>query len=207
MKKDIHIFTSGPQTSAQGVTREFTKGDLKQIAQTYDPQTHEAPIRVGHEDNDKVPAWGWVKGVKLKGDQLFAEVEFSPLMEDYVNNGLYKKVSASFYSPESKINPEPGKWSLRHVAMLGAQPPAVKGLKGFAYSEESGGQGVFDFVATLTPDQVFDKELGPTLKVDNGPFEMLKEKLDEARAAMAKDQTDTQELEQEAPEEDRKSVV
>ena len=57
-------------------------------------------------------------------------------MEDYVKNGLYKKVSASFYSPESKINPEPGKWSLRHVAMLGAQPPAVKGLKGFAYSEE-----------------------------------------------------------------------
>ncbi len=199
MKKDIHIFTSGPQTSAQGVTREFSKSDLKQIAETYDPQTHEAPIRIGHEDNDKVPSWGWVKGVKLKGDQLYAEVEFSPLMENYVNNGLYKKVSASFYSPESKINPEPGNWSLRHVAMLGAQPPAVKGLKGFAYSEESVESGVFDFTTTLTPDQVFDKELGPTTKGDESPFEMLKEKLDEARAQMSKDTKSNQELE--APEE------
>ena len=198
MKKDIHIFSPGTQTSAQGVTREFTKKDLKQIADTYDPGLHEAPIRVGHEDNDKVPAWGWVKGVKLKGGDLYAEVEFSPLMEDYVKNGLYKKVSASFYSPESKINPEPGKWSLRHVAMLGAQPPAVKGLKGFAYSEESTSEGVFDFAMTLTPEAVFDKELGPTLKSEQNPIEALKEKLDEARSEMAKEETQKAELEAQA---------
>ena len=195
MIKDIHIFSPGVQTSAQGVTREFTKDDLKQVAESYTPDIHEAPIRVGHEDNDKVPAWGWVKGVKMKGDDLVAEVEFSPLMEDYIQNGLYKKVSASFYSPESKINPEPGKWSLRHVAMLGAQPPAVKGLKGFAYSEESEGEGVLDFAVTLTPDQVFDKELGPTLKVDQAPMELLKEKLSEAKSEMTTDQQAKQELE------------
>ena len=197
MKTDIHIFSPGTQTSAQGVTREFTKKDLKEIANGYNPSIHEAPIRVGHEDSDKVPSWGWVKDVKMKGDNLYAEVEFSPLMEDYVKNGLYKKVSASFYSPESKINPDEGRWSLRHVAMLGAQPPAVKGLKGFAYSEESEGEGVFDFAVTLTPDQVFDKELGPTLKVDLGPLEMLKQKLDEARSEMSADNKD-QELEKEA---------
>ena len=154
MKTDIHIFSPGTQTSAQGVSREFTTADLKQIADGYNSAVHEAPIRIGHEDSDKVPSWGWVKDVKMKGDNLYAEVEFSPLMEDYVKNGLYKKVSASFYSPESKINPDEGKWSLRHVAMLGAQPPAVKGLKGFAYSEESEGEGVFDFAVTLTPNPV-----------------------------------------------------
>ena len=188
MIKDIHIFSPGTQTSAQGVTRSFSENDLKQIADTYDENTHEAPIRIGHEDNDKVPSWGWVKDVKMKGKDLYAEVEFSPLMEDYVKNGLYKKVSASFYSPESKINPEPGKWSLRHVAMLGAQPPAVKGLKGFAYSEASHLEEVFDFAVALTPDQVFDKELGPTLKRELSPFELLKEKLDEAREEMVKEE-------------------
>tara|TARA_R110002012_G_scaffold69752_2_gene180236 strand:+ start:446 stop:3235 length:2790 start_codon:yes stop_codon:yes gene_type:complete len=197
MKTDIHIFSPGTQTSAQGVTREFTKKDLAEIAQGYNPSVHEAPIRVGHEDSDKVPSWGWVKDVKMKGEDLYAEVEFSPLMEDYVKNGLYKKVSASFYSPESKINPDEGRWSLRHVAMLGAQPPAVKGLKGFAYSEESDGEGVLDFAVTLTPDQVFDKELGPTLKVDLGPLEMLKQKLNEARSEMSAETKD-QELEKEA---------
>jgi hypothetical protein len=182
MIKEVHIFKAGTQTSAQGITREFTQKDLKEIAQSYNPGVHEAPIRIGHEDNDKVPAWGWVKGVKVKGDELFAEIDFSPLAEDYISNGLYKKVSASFYSPESKINPEPGKWSLRHVALLGAQPPAVKGLKGFAYEESD--DGIVDFATTLTPDAVFDPELGPTLKKDIGPLELLKEKLDEARAQM-----------------------
>jgi hypothetical protein len=198
---DIHVFSPGVQTSAQGVTREFTKKDLKQVADSYDSGVHEAPIRIGHEDNDKVPSWGWVKGVKMKGDDLYAEVEFSPLMEDYVKNGLYRKVSASFYSPESKINPEPGKWSLRHVAMLGAQPPAVKGLKGFAYSEESFADGVLDFASAteLKPESVFDKELGPTLKSDMNPFEYLKEKLEEARTEMAKVEKDKAELEAQAP--------
>jgi hypothetical protein len=184
---DIHIFTPGTQTSAQGVTREFTKDDLQQVVDSYQPSVHEAPIRVGHTDNDKVPSWGWVKGVKMKGEDLYAEVEFSPLMEDYVKNGLYKKVSASFYAPESKINPEPGQWSLRHVAMLGAQPPAVKGLKGFAYSEESEGEGILDFaVATkLSPEQVFDEELGPTLKDESSPLEYLQKEIEEARTEMA----------------------
>ena len=189
MKTDIHIFSPGTQTSAQGVTREFTATDLKQVADSYNSDLHEAPIRIGHEDNDKVPSWGWVKQVKMKGEDLYAEVEFSPLMEDYVKNGLYKKVSASFYAPESKINPDPGMWSLRHVAMLGAQPPAVKGLKGFAYAEESAHEGVLDFAVEmkLSPDQVFDEELGPTLDVDQSPLEFLKDQLEEARQEMAKE--------------------
>lgn len=187
MTTQVHIFKAGTQTSAQGVTREFTAKDLKQIADSYKPDVHEAPIRIGHEDNDKVPAWGWVKDVKVKGDDLFAEIDFSPMAEEYIKNGLYKKVSASFYSPDSKINPEPGKWSLRHVALLGAQPPAVKGLKGFAYEE--GADGVLDFAVTaLSPEAVFDDELGPTLKRDMGPLEILKEKLDEARSQMNAEQ-------------------
>ena len=187
MTTQVHIFKAGTQTSAQGVTREFTANDLKQIADSYRPTVHEAPIRIGHEDNDKVPAWGWVKDVKVKGDDLFAEIDFSPMAEEYIKNGLYKKVSAPFYSPDSKINPEPGKWSLRHVALLGAQPPAVKGLKGFAYEE--GADGVLDFAVTaLSPEAVFDDELGPTLKRDIGPLEILKEKLDEARSQMNAEQ-------------------
>ena len=187
---DVHIFSPGKQISAQGVEREFTKKDLNQVVDSYKPGVHEAPILIGHEMNDKMPSWGWVKQLKMKGEQLFAEVEFAPQMGGFIRDGLYKKVSASFYAPESKINPDPGKWSLRHVAMLGGQPPAVKGLSGFAYSEESEGEGVLDFAMTLTPDQVFDKELGPTLKSDLSPLESLKEQLEEARQEMAEEQKD-----------------
>ena len=204
---EVHIFSPGTQTSAQGVTREFTKDDLQQVVDSYTPDLHEAPIRVGHEDNDKVPAFGWVKGVKLKGADLYAEVEFSPQMGQHIRDGLYKKVSASFYAPESKINPAEGSWSLRHVAMLGAQPPAVKGLKGFAYNEAE--DGVVSFAqetgAVLSPDQVFDEELGPTLPKELSPLEMLKEHIEEARQQMAKEDQEKQEadalLEEEGLEE------
>ena len=204
MIKEVHIFKAGTQTSAQGVTREFTNKDLSEIASSYDPKIHEAPIRIGHEDNDKVPAWGWVKGVKMKGDKLFAEIDFSPMAESYIKNGLYKKVSASFYSPESKINPKPGKWSLRHVALLGAQPPAVKGLKGFAYEESD--DGILDFATTIAPETIFDPELGPTLKRDIGPLELLKEKLDEARAEM-NTQEEVMEQQLEAPAEIEEETI
>ena len=187
---DVHIFSPGRQISAQGVERIFSKQDLQQVVDSYDPVIHEAPIRCGHTDNDSVPSWGWVKGVKMKGEDLYAEVEFTPQMGGFIRDKLYKKVSASFYSPESKINHSPGKWSLRHVAMLGGQPPAVKGLKGFSYSELE--DGVVDFATgvdvKLNPDAVFDDELGPTLKEDQSPLAQLKTTLDEARTEMAKEE-------------------
>ena len=125
---EVHIFKAGPQTSAQGVERTFTKKDLAQVAESYNQSIHDAPIVIGHEMSDKTPSWGWVKGVKLKGDNLYAEVEFTPQMGGFINDGLYKKVSAprsTLLNPKS-IRPQV-KWSLRHVAMLGGQPPAVKG--------------------------------------------------------------------------------
>lgn len=195
---DVNIFRAGTQTSAQGVVRDFSQSDLKQVADSYNSDVHEAPILIGHEMSDKVPAWGWVKGMKVKGDDLIASIEFSPQMGEYIRDGLYKKVSASFYSPESKINPEPGKWSLRHVAMLGGQPPAVKGLQGFAYSEESGEEGVLDFAVKLSPEAVFDDEHGPTLKTEQAPLEQLKEKLEEARTEMAKEEKEKAEQEAQA---------
>ena len=185
---EVHIFRAGPQTSAQGVERTFTRDDLKQVATSYNKEVHDAPIVIGHSMSDKTPSWGWVKGVKLKGDNLYAEVEFTPQMGGFINDGLYKKVSASFYAPESKINPSPGQWSLRHVAMLGGQPPAVKGLSGFAYSETD--EHTFNFATAtgevkLSPEQVFDEELGPTLKSEKQPLEYLKDQLEEARTEMA----------------------
>jgi hypothetical protein len=52
-----------------------------------------------------------------------------------VADGRVKKRSSSFYHPKDPANPVPGVWYLRHVAWLGAQPPAVKGLKDVAFSE------------------------------------------------------------------------
>ena len=177
--KKIHVFKSGDQTSAQGVQRNFSDKDLQQVVDTYDPSIHEAPLVIGHAgDNDSMPAYGWIKGFSHKGGDLYADVAFTDTAKDLVKDGHYRKVSISFYSPDSAINPHKGKWSARHLALLGASPPAVKGLEPFSFSEA---EGVYDFAISLAPSDIFDDELGPTMIVEKSPLEMLREKLDEVR--------------------------
>jgi len=183
----VHCFTAGTQTSAQGVTRDFSVKDLKEVAESYDPVIHEAPVRVGHEDSDKVPSFGWVKGFKMDGKKLYADVEFTPEMSEMIRNGNYRKVSISMYSPESGINPTPGKWSARHLAVLGATPPAVKGLEQLQFSEQD---WVFDFsVKEETLEAIYNPELGPTLESEDSPIKALKDALEEAQS---KDSTKTE---------------
>ena len=192
--KKIHVFKSGDQTSAQGVQRNFSDKDLQQVVDTYDPDIHEAPLVIGHAgDNDSLPSYGWIKGFSKQGGNLYADVEFTDAAKDLVKNGHYRKVSISFYSPESAINPHKGKWSARHLALLGASPPAVKGLEPFSFSEE---EGVYDFAVSLSPSDIFDEKLGPTLIVEKSPLEMLREKLDAVRLDVSSAVKDLQENQQ-----------
>lgn len=178
-KKRLHVFKAGPQVSAQGVEREFSPTDLQQVVESYDPKTHEAPLVIGHSgDNDSAPSYGWIEKFVRKGNDLYADVNFTDTAKDLVKDGHYRKVSISFYSPSSPINPHKGQWSARHLALLGASPPAVKGLEPFSFSEK---QGVFDFATALSPDTIFDKELGPTMIIEKSPLELLKERLEEIR--------------------------
>lgn len=189
--KRIHVFRAGDQTSAQGIKRTFSPEDLQQVVDTYDPSVHEAPIVLGHQgDNDSLPSFGWIQGFSREGQNLYADVSFTDTAKDLVKNGHYRKVSISFYSPDSQINPHGGKWSARHLALLGASPPAVKGLEPFSFNEA---EGCFDFAVTLSPDQIFDDELGPTLIVEKSPLEVLREKLDEVRQDVSSAVKDLQE--------------
>jgi hypothetical protein len=70
----------------------------------------------------------------------------------------FKKRSASFYAPDDPSNPKPGVWYLRHVAFLGAQPPAVKGLKDIEFSEAADAVNFSETVTTQESDDM-DKEL------------------------------------------------
>lgn len=185
-QKRIHVFKAGDQTSAQGVARSFSTKDLDQVVASYDPVIHEAPLVLGHQgDSDSLPSYGWIKGFSREGDNLYADVAFTDVAKDLVKDGHYRKVSISFYSPDSQINPHPGKWTARHLALLGAAPPAVKGLEPFNFAEWDQRVGVYDFAVALDPSTVFDKDLGPTLVRDLSPLEMLKEKLDLARSEMS----------------------
>lgn len=147
----IEIFTSGKHTDNAGVARPFSDADLAASAAAYDPALHEAPLVIGHPKTD-APAYGWVQRLLAQSGRLIAipaqvRAEFS----EQVEAGAYKKVSASFYPPESPRNPKPGVWYLRHVGFLGAQPPAVKGLRPIEF-DDADDAVVIDVEFGETPD-------------------------------------------------------
>lgn len=144
--KPFQIFKPGKHTASSGQVIEFTEDMLRAAVAAYDPTVHEAPIVVGHP-KDNGPAYGWVKSLSFDDsgavvvDTQQVDADFSEM----VQAGRFKKRSASWYLPDSPTNPKPGTLYLRHVGFLGAQPPAVKGLKEVAFTE---GEGIVEFSET-----------------------------------------------------------
>lgn len=133
--RQIHFFKAGQHTSAAGQQITFTAADLQAMATAYDPAVHEAPLVVGHPTNDG-PAYGWVQSLRLEGGDLLAiPHQVNPQFAELVESKAYKKVSASWYSPTHPSNPKPGTYYLRHIGFLGAQPPAIKGLRGPEFAD------------------------------------------------------------------------
>ncbi|SEK34146.1 hypothetical protein SAMN05443999_101248 [Roseovarius azorensis] len=120
-----------------GQSLEFSEGQIATIAEAYDPAIHEAPIVVGHPRTD-APAYGWIRSLRAEGAELFAEPDqVEPEFAEMVRAGRFKRISASFYPPKAAANPAPGGYYLKHVGFLGAQPPAVKGLKAAEFAEDA----------------------------------------------------------------------
>ena len=122
----FEIFKVGKHTDSAGHTREWDLKDLEEIASSYDPVKHEAPIVIGHPEMDS-PAYGWIETLKVEGEKLLAKPkEVYEDLKNWVKQGLYKKVSIALY-PDL---------TLRHVGFLGGTPPAVKGLKQATFGDK-----------------------------------------------------------------------
>lgn len=122
----IEIFRAGDYPGKATVTRE----DLQRVVDNYDPATHEAPVCIGHTKTNS-PAYAWVEQLKLDGDTLLMkEHQVDPDFHKLRKAGRYKKRSTAFY-PDANGRAA----ALRHVAYLGAEPPAVKGLKDVSFDD------------------------------------------------------------------------
>ena len=150
--KFFNIFKPGKHIDAAGQEVSFSEDDLKDIAASYNSEVHEAPICCGHPKHDK-PAFGWIKQLCYDaGSKMLRAMpaQVNPEFAEMVNSGAFKKISPAFYSPSSPANPNPGHFTLRHIAFLGAQPPAVKGLGSVSFAESDNADVSFelDFAET-----------------------------------------------------------
>jgi hypothetical protein len=125
----IAIFKPGTHTDAAGNKITYSEDDVKNMVTAYNVQSeddrHDAPLVKGHPATDD-PALGWVDKLKYEGGKLWAKLK--DVKDEVINDvkeGAYKKVSVRLYSDNK----------LRHVGLLGATPPAIKGLGDVKFSE------------------------------------------------------------------------
>ena len=138
-KRWLEFFRSGCHTDRRGFSREYPTQELKDAIASYDPTQYKAPLIISHETkgvadfavSEQPFCFGFPTELKLVGDRLKAGFEkIAPEFLEWVQNGNLIAVSPSFYLPDDSRNPTPGKLHLRHIAALGKNPPAVKGLDG-----------------------------------------------------------------------------
>ncbi len=138
----IEIFKAGKHTSSNGVTAVYGVDFIQAVADNYNANvgTHLAPLTLGHNPKSGDPAQAWFKQLRVNGDVLEGELQD---VNPEFSTAKYKKVSSSFFLPDSPSNPTPGRPNLRHVAALGAETPAVAGLKNINFSADM--TGVVEF--------------------------------------------------------------
>jgi len=108
--------------------------DLNEMEETFSGRV---PIVIGHQKADYLPAFGWITSVKKEGTTLLGEVELNDLMKEAWDKGYYRNWSIS-----ARKGKDDGKFRLRHLAMLGATPPAIKDLQVVSLTENGGGEEI-----------------------------------------------------------------
>jgi hypothetical protein len=140
----VEIFKAGKQTASDGRTIVFSPENLDEIVSSYSPEHFRAPLIISHEtfgrsDRELAEselAFGIVKKLRREGNSLYAFCDpVAPEVRDWIAQGRIVDRSASFYPPNSANNPFPGKWALRHVALLGKTAPSVKGMEAINLNE------------------------------------------------------------------------
>lgn len=168
---DVDLLPSGEHTDAFGNVSETSLKKLNALVDSYNPDLHKASVIVGHSSDaafmngmipsDKLPSYGWVQSLYIDDDNvLHGLIEFVDEAIDWIERKLYDYRSIGLYGDESPYSPTQGQPYVRHVALLGAQPPAIKGLRPLselaqeAYSENNGGVEI----VTLTKKRAFTEE-------------------------------------------------
>ncbi len=103
----------------------LTRQDILDIVETFSPD--DVPVTIGHQWSDSAPAYGRIKSVFTQEKEgklyLIGDIEILDELKEYWDLGIYNRWSIGIAK-----NAE-GKTYLHHLALLGAVPPKIKGLK------------------------------------------------------------------------------
>lgn len=121
----VEIFASGKHNGDA-----YTDADLDEMVRAFGDLDFTPPLKAGHvEDKKGMPALGWVKNLRRAGTKLLADFTDLPdLVHDAIKNKRYNTVSSEVYWNLDRGGKKFSR-ALKAVALLGAEIPAVAGLK------------------------------------------------------------------------------
>ena len=129
--KGVEVLKTGKHTDANGRASEVDVALLNELAESYDPDLHLAPVTFGHSsyEDDSKPTDGLIRKAYVDGESLFMDLILPESTMSAIETGRYPHRSIGFYERQSPFSPHKGKAYVQHLALLGKTPPAIKGLK------------------------------------------------------------------------------
>lgn len=132
----FEVFRAGTHVDMGGRELTFSAADIAAMAAAFNPAQRGAPLVVGHPSQD-APAYGWVDKLEARGGSLWAHpVDAEPAFAELVRTKRFPNRSIMLLPPGGAGNPSADAYYLKHVGFLGAQAPAVQGLKPIAFSAD-----------------------------------------------------------------------
>jgi len=172
----IDIFKNGIQTDSRGFAHDGDKL-IDMAIENFSADGDTVPVVVGHSGKDDRPAFGWVASLKKEDGKLWAKIrDLNPDFKKLIEQKTYPNRSAGFNN---------GK--LGHIAFLGGQPPAVKGLEPVKFSERE--KNAYFEIEFSEPEPAVEADPEPEeekkteKEKDEMTEEELKKKLEEAEKA------------------------
>jgi hypothetical protein len=120
---ELEVFRVGGAAS-----RHVKPEHLAEVA-SFDCDAHPVPVCFGHPKSD-TPAAGTISRLRAEGNRLFATVKsFTDDAVEGIKKGEWINRSFAFFDPSHEANPRPGKWSPRHLGLLGGAAPGIPGME------------------------------------------------------------------------------
>lgn len=134
---------------------KFTADHLDAIFENFGKLDYQVPVKLGHTNDPGAPAYGWVENLKRVGDSLFADfVDVPKQIYQMIKDKQFNQVSVEVFFNLKRAG---GNFlrALKAVALLGAEIPAVAGLKpvSSSLSDITGAESTVEFSVN------FDAEL------------------------------------------------
>jgi hypothetical protein len=122
--RQVEIFRTGTHNGDK-----YTQADLDAMVKAFGKVGFNVPIKLGHFEPSGERAFGWVENLKRKGTKLVADFMDMPQnLVDLVQERAFEHVSAEVFF-DLERNGKIFRRVLKAVALLGAETPAVSGLK------------------------------------------------------------------------------